>query len=165
MALRIGPLCVGLAVGSLVIGYGQAGWWDWVLIPGVLGGLWVLGYWRGWVWMASLGLVGFAGFSAIGLRLDLDAGWMVAGLVAALCAWDLHHFALSLQRVGRVEDGRALEQRHLLRLLAVGGLALVLAVVALRIEIRLTFFQALLLGLLVVWGLSRGISFLRRESD
>jgi hypothetical protein len=165
MALKIGPLCVGLAVGSLVIGYGQGGWWDWMLIPAVLGGLWLLGYWRGWAWMASVGLIGFVGISAIGLWLGLDAGWMVGGLVAALCAWDLHHFALSLQRVGRIENERALEQRHLLRLLAVAGLGLVLAVVALRIEIRLTFLQALLLGLLVVWGLSRGISFLRRESD
>lgn len=165
MARKSGPLCIGLAVGSLVIGYGQAGWWDWVLIPAILGGMWVFGYWRGWGWMASVGLVGIAGLSALGLWLNLDAGWMVAGLVAALCAWDLHHFAQCLQRVGQAEDERALEQRHLLRLLAVAGLGLVLAVVALSIEIRLTFFQALLLGLLVVWGLSRGISFLRRESD
>jgi hypothetical protein len=165
MARRIGPLCVGLAVGSLAMGYGRAGWWDWMLAFGILGGLWLFGYWRGWAWMAPLGLVGFVGLSAIGLWLDLEAGWMVAGLVAALCAWDLQHFALGLQRVGRVEDGRALEQRHLLRLLAVAGLGLVLAVVALTIEIRLTFFQALLLGLLVIWGLSRGIGFLRRESD
>jgi hypothetical protein len=50
-------------------------------------------------------------------------------------------------------------------LLVVAGLGGVLAVLALTIEIRLTFFQALLLGLLVIWGLSRGIGFLRRESD
>ncbi len=165
MARKIGPLCVVLAVGLLVIGYGQAGWWDWMWIPGVLGGLWVFGYWRGWAWTASLGLIGVLGLSGIGLRLDLDAGWMVGGLVAALCAWDLHHFTLSLQSAGRVEGERALEQRHLVRLLAVAGLGLVLAIIALRIEIRLTFLQALLLGLLVAWGLSRGISFLRRESD
>jgi hypothetical protein len=165
MARKIGLLCVALAAGSLVVGYGQAGWWDWMLLPAIVGGMWVFGYWRGWGWMASLGLIGFLALSAIGLRLDLGAGWMVAGLLAALCAWDLHHFDLSLQRAGRVEDERALEQRHLLRLLAVAGLGLVLAVVALSIEIRLTFFQALLLGLLAAWGLSRGISFLRRESD
>jgi hypothetical protein len=165
MVRPIGALCVGLAVGSIVIGYGQAGWWDWMLIPGILGGLWAFGYWRGWAWMASLGLVGFVGLSAIGLWLDLEAGWMVAGMVAALCAWDLHHFVVGLQSVGRVEDRRGIEQRHLWRLLAVAGLGGGLAVVALTIEIRLTFFQALLLGLLVIWGLSRGISFLRRQSD
>jgi len=165
MARTIGPICVGLAVGSLIIGYGLGGRWDWMLIPGLLGGLWLFGYWRGWGWMASVGLIGFVGFSAIGLRLGLDAAWLVAGLVAALCAWDLHRFVLLLQEVGQVEDERALEKRHLSRLLVVAGLGLVLAVVALRIEIRLTFFQTLLLGLLVVWGLSRGISFLRRESD
>lgn len=164
MARTIGPICVGLAVGSLVIGYGQRGWWDWTVAIWVLGGLWLFGYWRGLAWIASVGLVGFAGMAAVGLWLDLNAGWMVAGLVTALCAWDLHHFVLCLRRVGRVENERGLEQRHLLRLLAVAGLGSALAVIALRIEVRLTFLEALLLGLLVVWGLSQGIGFLRRES-
>ena len=163
MVRRSGALCVGLAVASLAIGDGQVGRWDRILLAGVLGGLWLSGYWRGWAWMAPLGLVGFVGLAASGVLLGLEAGAMVAGVVAALCAWDLHHFALTLQEVGQVKDGRALEQRHLSRLLAVAALGLVLAVIALRVEIRLTFFEALLLGLLVVWGLSRGIRFVRRE--
>ncbi|HSR30069.1 MAG TPA: hypothetical protein VLY63_05845, partial [Anaerolineae bacterium] len=132
---------------------------------GLLGILWVFGYVRGWGWMAYVGLVGFVAAAAIGLLLNLGVGWMVFGLVAALCAWDLHRFVLCLERVDRVVDERTMTNRHLGRLLAVAGLGLVLAVVALRIQVRLTFLMALLLGLMAVWGLSRAVGFLRRESD
>jgi hypothetical protein len=165
MTRMIGSICVVLAAGALAIGYGLHGWWLWTTGIGLLGVLWVLGYWRGWGWMASVGLVGFVAVDAVGLLLDLGIGWMVFGLVAALCAWDLHRFVLCLERVDRVEDERTMTQRHLGRLLAVAGLGLVLAFVAMRIQVRLTFLMALLLGLLAVWGLSRAVGFMRRESD
>jgi hypothetical protein len=165
MTRMIGSICVVLAAGALAIGYGLHGWWLWTTGIGLLGVLWVLGYWRGWGWMASVGLVGFVAAAAVGLLLDLGIGWMVFGLVAALCAWDLHRFVLCLERVDRVVDERTMTQRHLSRLLAVAGLGLVLAFVAMRIQVRLTFLMALLLGLLAVWGLSRAVGFMRRESD
>jgi hypothetical protein len=67
--------------------------------------------------------------------------------------------------VDRVEDERGMTRRHLGRLLAVAGLGLILTIVALGIEVRLTFLMAFLLGLLAVWGFSRAVTFLRQESD
>jgi hypothetical protein len=165
MARTIGAVCVSLAAGALGLGYSLGGLWAGTLTLGILGLLWLLGYWRGWAWIAPVGLIGCTGAAAAGLLLELRADWMVFGLVAALCAWDLHRFVLRLTMMDRIEDERAMTQRHLGRLLAVAGLGLVFAVVALRIEVRLTFLMALLLGLLAVWGLSRAVSFLRRESD
>ncbi len=165
MARRIGPICILLAMGTLAVGYGLGGQWVWTAVIGLVGVLWLAGTWRGWEWVASMGLIGFTGIAAVGLWLDLGAGWMVFGLVAALCAWDLGRFVLCLRRVGRVEAERELEQRHLQRLLAVAGLGLLVAAIALSIEIRFTFVMALLLGLLAVWGLSQAVGFLRRESD
>lgn len=165
MARIIGSICAVLAAGALATGYGLHGWWLGTTGIGLLGILWVFGYVRGWGWMAYVGLVGFVAAAAIGLLLNLGVGWMVFGLVAALCAWDLHRFVLCLERVDRVVDERTMTKRHLGRLLAVAGLGLVLAVVALRIQVRLTFLMALLLGLMAVWGLSRAVGFLRRESD
>ena len=165
MARTIGALCIFLAAGALVLGYSLGGLWVGTWILGLLGLLWLFGSWRGWDWIAPMGLIGCTVAAATGLLLELRAGWMVFGLVAALCAWDLHRFVLRLAVVDRAEDERAMTRRHLGRLLAVAGLGLVLAAVALEIEVRLTFLTALLLGLLAAWGLSRIIAFLRRESD
>jgi hypothetical protein len=181
MARIFAPLCVVLAAGALVAGaltatglaaagleaagFGPQGRWLWTAAVGLLAVLWLAGYWRGLAWVAPVGLVGFAVAAALGLLMGLAAGWMVFGLLAALCAWDLHRFGLRLQSVERVEAVADLERRHLQRLLAVAGLGLLAAFLALRIQVRLTFLMALLLGLLAVWGLSRTVAILRRESD
>lgn len=139
--------------------------WPWLLVTGGLGLLWLAGYWRDWLWAAPLGLAGLAMAAAAGLLQAFGPGWMVFGLVAALCAWDLHYLVHTLRNLEPAEDHRALERAHIRRLLAVAGLALALGAVALSIELRLTFFVALLLGLLAAWGLGRAVGFLRRESD
>jgi hypothetical protein len=64
-----------------------------------------------------------------------------------------------------VETHRQLERSHILRLLAVAGLSLALAAIALTVEIRLPFFLALLLSLLAAWSLGRVVGSVRRESD
>ncbi len=145
------------------MGYGLGSQWVWMPAIGILAVLWLFGYWRGWEWVASLAVVGYTGMAAAGSLSGLGSGWMVGGLVAALCAWDLHRFVLCLRSVERVEAEGALERRHLQRLLAVAGLGLLLAAIALTVEIRLSFLFALLLGTLAVLGLSRAVSFLRRE--
>jgi hypothetical protein len=181
MTRVLGPFCVLLAAGSLAAGaltaaelaaagleaagFGSQGRWLWVAVVGLLAVLWLLGYWRGLAWVAPVGLAGFTAAAALGLLMGLAAGWMVVGLLAALCAWDLHRFVQRLRGVERVEAEAGLERRHLRRLLAVAGLGLLTAFLALRIEVRLTFLMALLLGLLAVWGLSRAVAVLRRESD
>lgn len=181
MTRIFGPLCILLAAGALVAGAltasgldaagleaagsGPQGRWLGTAVVGLLAVLWLLGYWRGLAWVAAVGLVGFTAAAAMGLLMGLAAGWMVSGLLAALCAWDLHRFALRLRGVERVETRGDLERRHLQRLLTVVGLGLLAAFLALRIEIRLTFLMALLLGLMAVWGLSRVVILYRRESD
>jgi hypothetical protein len=165
MSRRVGPLCLGLATGALAAGYGLEGHWGWTAVIGLLGTIWLFGFWQCWPWLASVSLVGFAVTAAAGIWLEVGAGWMVLGLIAALCGWDLHRFSLILGSVERIEAQRELEQQHLLRLLAVFGLGSLLAATSLTIEIRLSFLPALLLGVLAVWGLNRAVHFLRREGD
>lgn len=170
MARWLGVLFVVLATGaqwggSLSGGHDLAHRWPWLLATGGLGLLWLGGYWRDWLWVTPLGLAGFAMASAAGLLQAFGAGWMVLCLVAALCAWDLHYLVHSLRDLEPVGAHRVLERGHIRRLLAVGGLSLALAAVALSVEIELTFFLALLLGLLAAWSLGRIVGVLRRESD
>jgi hypothetical protein len=165
MARWLGAFSVVLAAGSLSGGYALAGRWPWLLVLGGLGLLWLAGFRRGWIWAASLSLIGFALAAAAGLLQGLGAGWMALGLVAALCAWDLNYLAQSLRDLEPVTTHRQLERNHIRRLLAVAGLGLALAAIALTVEIRLPFFLALLLGGLAAWSLGRVAGYLRRESD
>ncbi len=165
MISKLLPISIILAAFVLALGYGLGGLWTETALVVVVGFLWLLGRWRGWGWMASVGLTFFVGAAAVGLWLNVGPGWTLLGVVAALSAWDLDHFVHRLERVGRVEDARYLERRHLERLLIVDGLGLLLGAVALRVKVEFGFGVALLLGLMAVLGLSQVIGFLRRESD
>jgi hypothetical protein len=78
---------------------------------------------------------------------------MLAGVVAALAAWDLDHFAQRLRGAGRVVGEAELVQAHMLRLLPIVLIGLLLGAVGLGLQIELRFGWALLLGALAVLGL------------
>jgi len=165
MISKLLPTSTILAAAALAAGYGLDDAWIGMLLILAMGVLWLLGQRRRWGWAASVALIFFVGAAAIGLWIGLGAGWMLAGVVAALSAWDLDHLTQRLRSADRVEDARALERRHLRRLLIVDGLGLLLGVAALNVRVRAGFGAVLLLGLLAILGISRAVSFLRRESD
>jgi hypothetical protein len=165
LTARLVPVSVGLSAGAFALGSALGGLWFVALPVLVMGVIWLAGQFRGWSWISSLGLVLSTVAAGGGLLVGLGAGWMLAGLVAALAAWDLHHFSHTLASVSRVEGGRSLERRHLQRLLVALGPGVVLAIVALGIEVTLSFGFVLLLGLVAVLGLSQAVAFLRTESD
>ncbi len=147
------------------LGYGLGGLWIWVLASIVMGSLWLLGQRLDWPWTTPVALVFFVGAAMIGLWLGLASGLLLLGVVLALSAWDLDHFARRLRSVERVEKSHELKRRHIGRLMAVDALGLLLGGAALAIEIQFGFYTVLLLALLAVVGLSHGIRFLRREGD
>jgi len=163
---KLVPASIGLATAVLALGYGLGGLGAGVPLVVALGILWLIGQSGGRGWASSLGLGLYAGVAAIGLLLDLAAGWMLLGLAGALTAWDLDGFLHRLRSVKRMDAPirRDLEYRHLRRLLVVDGLGLLLAAVALGIRLKLAFGTVLLVVLLAILGLSRAIGFLSRES-
>jgi hypothetical protein len=152
-----------LAAAALAMGYGLQEVWGGVAVAGVVGGFWLFGQWRRWGRVASVALVLMIGTATVGLWLGVGGGWALAGVVAALAAWDLDRFTQRMRMAGRAVDADVLERRHLRRLSVVSGAGLLLGVVALSVRVRLGFAAAFLLGLLAVLGLSRAVSFLRRE--
>lgn len=160
---------VGVAAGALGLSHGLAGRWVEVTAVVALALLWLVGRRCGWGWRADLGLVGFTVAAAPGLGRKPDDIWMLVGAVAALCAWDLDHFARRLRHAAwdRVSAQRreTMERAHLGHLLPVAAVGLLLAMAALRVEVHLTFFMALLLALLALIGLSWAIGLLRRAGD
>ena len=149
-----------LATAALVLGYAEDGLWAARPPTLLLGLLRSLGRRRGWDWIAPLWLISLHGAAAIGLLLNLEAGWMLLAAVAALSAWDLDAV---LRRLGGAQEGdalRDLERRHLGRLLLVNAVGLTLAGMALEFSVRLSLAAAILLGLLALAGLSQMIAFL-----
>lgn len=164
MALIALHLSTLLATASLALGFAAGGLG--AAAPPILliGLLWSLGRRRGWDWISPLGLISLYGAAAVGLLLNLEAGWMLLAAVATLSAWDLDAF---LQRLGDAERGgavRDLERRHLGRLLLVNGSGLALGGMALELSVRLSLVAAILLGLLTLAGLSQMIALLRPDS-
>ena len=165
LTAKLVPVSIGLSAGAFALGSALGGLW-FVAVPIlILGAAWLAGWGRGWPWISSLGLALSTVGAAAGLLLGLGAGWMLAGLVAALAAWDLHHFSHTLEGVPRVDGEGSLERRHLLRLLVAVGLGALLAVVALGVRVTLGFGLVLLLGLVAILGLSQAVAYLRTESD
>lgn len=156
---------IGLAAGAMALGYERGGYRRGTAFVLAVGFLWLLSTRRDRSGMAPLGLLVLATAATFGLWLGLEAGWMVCGLVAALSAWDLDHFARRLRQAAQVEKTRRLEAIHLRRLAIVDGAALLVAAVALAIRVELGFGMALLLGVLAILGLSQMIGPFRRQGD
>lgn len=155
---------VGLAALSLALAYGGHGEWGGVLAGSVLGLVWITGLWRRWHWLTGAGLFGVAVLAAWGMWLGLPAAWLLAGVIAALAAWDLAHFARRLELPGHpVVNRAALVQAHLQRSGLAVGLGLLLGGIALALTLDLNLGRALLLGLPVIFGLAGLMRLIRRQ--
>ena len=148
-------LCAGLATLTLALGSASQSFWAGVGAAGAIGLLWLAGDWRGWDWVAEPCLAGWVGLAAFGAWWGVISGWMLLGVVAALAAWDLSHFAARLRDAGALTPPAELTRAHLRRLAIVAGVGLLLGGIALGIRVELTFGWAILAAALAIIGLSR----------
>ena len=156
------------ASGALAWAYGAHGLWVGAAVSGGAGALWLAGFWRRRRQVSALALAACLGAIVIGATLPLPIWPLLLSLVAALAAWDLEHLTARLRYTRSdtaAPDVRALQRRHLARLGMVSGIGGALAAVAVTWRVRFGLEMALLLGVLAVFGLSRALRFVRRESD
>ena len=156
-------LALGLAAGALTLGYALRESWPGAALIVALGFAWIAAR-RRQDWAPSLGLLVFTAMAAFGAWRGAPTAWMLAGIVSALAAWDLDHFARRL-RDAPVDGEAALARAHLRRLLLVSSAGLLAGWFALGVRVELGFAAALALGLLVLVALSRAISLLRRGAE
>ncbi len=106
--------------------------------------------------MVLVGLSGMGAFSALPLWL------MLLAVLSSLTAWDLASWQTRLP-TGRPPDAwQRLLRRHLGRLAALWGVSIGLLILTQRIELQLGVWSALLLGVLLLLGLSQTVRLLRR---
>jgi hypothetical protein len=150
---------------ALATGYTLAGFWPVSIFALLAGSLWLIALWRGWNRVTSLSIIIFVGVAAWGTWLGITAGWLLFGIIATLIAWDLGDFAQRFRQTEHRQNYATLQRIHLLQLAIVAGLGLLLGGIALSFELRLNMWWGILLGVLVIAGLSQAIGRLRRESD
>ena len=152
-----------LAAGSLAAGYALAGQWPWAVVFTLLGLLGIVGQRRKWEMTSSILLFLFVVGDVNALSQGVAVPWLLISLVAALSAWDLDHFTRRLRKAEQIDKARVLERRHLRRLLIVDGLSLLVAAIALVLQVEISFGVALILGALAVMGISQVVAFLRQS--
>jgi hypothetical protein len=156
--------CAGLGIAALAWGYAGDGYAITALALLLFGVVWLVGQWRRWVWLSTMGSAVTAATAAAGLGLGVTGGWMIAGAVGGLLAWDLAEFDHRLCSAAPTDNRRALEGRHLAWLGLAVGIGLLLAVAAGLIRLRLSFGWAVLLALAGALGTARLASRLRRSA-
>jgi hypothetical protein len=147
---------------SLAWGFAQSGFTSfsvWIIILG-LG--WLLAIWQRWYWYSSFALFATTILAALGLWFGFIPGWLFAGGIFALFAWDMAEFRQRLAVMPKDDNTRGVERRHLLRvsLLALAGMTL--ASVAMLLRAQFSFEWGVLLVALTLLGLGQLVGWFRR---
>ena len=157
-------LLVGLAGGLSALGAALAAEWALLLWFGLWTAVWVMlligergektavyipQTYANYLLVVGCGLLAYAAW------LEVAAGWLLAGMITTLAAWDLDAFQRRLRQPTRVEQSELLIQAHLRQLFVAllgGGL---LSLVALLVQFQLRFGWGLLLVLLLILAFSQ----------
>jgi hypothetical protein len=147
---------------SLAWGYAQSGFTSFSVWIIILGCGWLLAIWQRWNWYSSFALLVITILAALGLWFGFIPGWLFAGGVFALFAWDMAEFRLRLVVMPKDQNTRGVERRHLLRvsLLALAGM--MLASVTMLLRWQFTFEWGALLVIVVLLGLGQLVGWFRK---
>ncbi len=160
-------LLLSIVIGALSLawGYVQVGLPQlarWILL---FEGLWLVATWQRWRWFAHVGLAFNFLAAALGLWfLNFPPGWMFAGAIAGLLAWDLTDFRYRLRFAANDSERRAAEARHLMRSALVALLGFGLASLAMAVKLQFNFEWAILLTLVSVLGILQLVRWFRKHS-
>ena len=147
---------------SLAWGFAQQGFTSfstWIII---LGAGWLLAVWQDWRWYSSIALFLTTVLAALGLWFGFIPGWMFAGGIFALVAWDMTDFRQRLRGMADDDDTRGLERRHLARISLLVLIGLAFASIAMRVRVQFTFEWSALLVIVALLGLGQLVAWFRR---
>lgn len=130
----------------------------WILI---LGAGWLFAIWQEWKWYSSIALSLSTIIAAFGLWFGFTPGWMFAGGIFALFAWDMTDFRQRLRGMADDDDTRGIERRHLLRISLLALIGLLLASITMLVRVQFTFEWGVLLVIVTLLGLGQLVSWLK----
>jgi hypothetical protein len=159
-------LALLIAAGTLAAGFllspARANFALSVLAPVLI---WGLGRYFKLTWTTLTAFALFVLLALTGVIVNIDLTLAVVAIVAALALLDLDAFRSRLAKHERIDDEDKLINHHLTRLSIICALSLLLYGATFLIDIDLDVWSALLLAFVLFFGLSRAVTYLRRESD
>ncbi|HEY9151784.1 MAG TPA: hypothetical protein VIN60_02780 [Anaerolineales bacterium] len=165
MTLFILLFSIAFGVGSLAFGYHLAGFTPFVRWIIFFGALWLVTVWQRWRWFAYLGIAFNLIAAALGLwLLNFSPGWMFAGAIGGLLAFDLTFFWERVRFMDSDEERRGLETRHLVRISLLTMIGMTLASLAMLIKFQFNLAWAILWILILTLGLIQLVIWLRKRS-
>jgi len=154
-----------MGVGSLAWGYAQVGLTQFARWIVIFGAVWLITVWRRWRWFSYVGLAFNFLAAALGLwMLNFSPGWMFAGAIGGLLAWDLTDFRYRLRFAASDEERRTVETRHLRRISLLAMVGFGLASLAMIIKFQFNFEWALLLTLVSALGIIQLVNWFRKRT-
>lgn len=152
-----------LGVTALALGYVRAGWIALCLLILAFGMIWLYAQWRGYGWFSMTGLALAVFTAASGLMAGINSGWMFAGVLFSLFAWDLSEFRNRLRFASVDSNVPGMEKQHLLRLgiLAIAGIVLVWLITF--VHLQFSFGWLVFLALVTAVGLTQLVSWFRQR--
>jgi hypothetical protein len=152
-----------IGIGSLAYAYSGTGLDQLVRGLLILGALWLIAGWKRWTWFSIIAILLTVALAGFGLWIELPSGWMIAGALGGLLAWDLTEFMRRLRFAHISDDKRGLERRHLTRVTIVAFVGLLLASIAMLVRLEFTLEWMMLLALVGVLGVTQLVAWLRKN--
>jgi hypothetical protein len=157
---------ITIAILALAISFATAGFIWGIIIAFIIGAAWILSIWRGWRSGGILSMFCLIfGISAAALQEDGSRVALLISTVATLATWDLSAFASVLNANENIAAKDDLIRNHLLRLSSVLILGIALPLIAFALQFDLKFWQAFLLGVVLLIGLSQVFTQLKRSQS
>jgi hypothetical protein len=161
MALLVSIILGGASLAWGFLGMGLSGAARWIAVFAVI---WLLAVWQRWRWFAYAGLAAYFLAAALGLWfLNFPPGWMFAGAIFGLVAWDLTYFRYRQMFAANDAERRRVELRHMLGLAVVAILGFALASLAMLIQVGISFDWTVFLVVVITLGISQIFRWFRNR--
>lgn len=158
---------ISVAAGSLamLIAALSVRQWPLAFLSLFLGGLWVASYRRTITWLPAPLLAGGIALAGLGLVLRLNPFWVSLSTLACLSAWDLAGFNAYLSAAQEPNVSSELERQHLFLLFGVLGIAFLLSIVVMLVQVRVTLSLAILTAILGIYALGQVLVQRRKDGS
>jgi hypothetical protein len=147
---------------TLAWGFFQSGFTSFAIWIIILGLGWLLCIWQRWFWYSAFALIVTTILAALGLWFGFSPGWLFAGGIFALFAWDMTDFRQRLVLMARDDNTRGIERRHLMRVSILALVGMTLASVTMLLRWEFTFEWGMLLVVIILLGLGQLVGWFRR---